>query len=54
MLKKLFFLATFMLTLTVIFSACSRRVGCPANGTNVGAERMFGGQKMPKMKKFRA
>lgn len=54
MLKKLFFLATFMLTLTVVMSACSQKVGCPANGTNVGAERMFGGQKMPKTKKFRA
>lgn len=54
MLKKLFFLVTFLLTVTIILSACSRRVGCPANGTNVGAERMFGGQKLPKTKKFKA
>jgi hypothetical protein len=30
------------------------KYGCPANGKNVGAERILTGEKVPKAKKFKA
>ena len=27
--------------------------GCPSNGKNVGAEKLLGGEKVPKVKRFR-
>jgi hypothetical protein len=34
--------------------ACSKKAGCPTNGTNIGAERLMSGEKLPKVKKFKA
>jgi len=36
------------------FNACSPKYGCPANGKNVGAERILSGEKLPKAPKFKA
>jgi hypothetical protein len=36
------------------WSSCKAKYGCPSNGKNVGAERLLGGEKVPKAKKFRA
>jgi hypothetical protein len=30
------------------------KYGCPANGKNVGAERILSGEKLPKAPKFKA
>ncbi len=30
------------------------KYGCPANGKDVGAERILSGEKVPKAKKFKA
>ncbi len=30
------------------------KYGCPANGKNVGAERVLTGEKVPKAKRFKA
>jgi hypothetical protein len=40
----------------ILFSlvACSKKAGCPTNGTNIGAERLMSGEKLPKVKKFKA
>jgi hypothetical protein len=35
------------------FNACSPKYGCPANGRNVGAERILAGEKLPKAPKFK-
>jgi hypothetical protein len=45
-------LAVFVLSYS--FSACSPKYGCPANGRNVGAERILSGEKLPKSPKFKA
>jgi hypothetical protein len=39
--------------LGVGFIACSPKYGCPANGKNVGAERILAGEKLPKAPKFK-
>lgn len=40
--------------ISIVFSACSPKYGCPANGRNVGAERILSGEKLPKAPKFKA
>jgi hypothetical protein len=34
-------------------ASCSRKSGCPSNGSNMGAERVLNGEKS-KAKKFKA
>jgi hypothetical protein len=43
-----------VLVLGIGFNACSPKYGCPANGRNVGAERILSGEKLPKAPKFKA
>lgn len=49
---KSYLLAALLVTFCI--SSCSRKAGCPSNGKNVGAERIMSGEKLPKVKKFRA
>jgi len=51
----------FLLMLVCSMSSCSvwnkvfgPKYGCPANGKNVGAERVLTGEKVPKAKRFKA
>lgn len=51
----------FLFTLICSLSSCSAwnkvfgpKYGCPANGKNVGAERVLTGEKVPKAKRFKA
>jgi hypothetical protein len=32
---------------------CAAKYGCPSDGRNIGAERILGGEKIPKSPKFR-
>jgi hypothetical protein len=34
-------------------TSCAPKYGCPANGKNVGAERILEGGKVPKAKKMK-
>jgi hypothetical protein len=36
-----------------LLASCSRKSGCPSNGSNMGAERILNGEKS-KAKKFKA
>ncbi len=46
--------ATFLLVMLMICAAsCAPKYGCPANGKNVGAERILEGGKVPKAKKMK-
>lgn len=38
---------------SILFASCSRKSGCPSNGSNMGAERVLNGEKS-KAKKFKA
>jgi hypothetical protein len=44
-------------TTIILFSSCNvfkkPKEGCPSNGKNVGAEKLLGGEKVPKVKRFR-
>jgi hypothetical protein len=53
---KYFFIKYLSILLIISFfaSSCSRKVGCPSNGKNVGAERLMSGEKVPRAKKFKA
>jgi hypothetical protein len=47
-----------IIVLTVsLFTACNvfkkPKEGCPSNGSNVGAEKLLSGEKVPKAKKFK-
>jgi hypothetical protein len=54
MLKKIIFYY-FMTALFILgISSCARKVGCPSNGKNVGAERLLSGEKVPKARKFKS
>jgi hypothetical protein len=54
MLKKIIFYY-FMTALFLLgISSCARKVGCPSNGKNVGAERLLSGEKVPKARKFKS
>lgn len=47
----------FLVTLTWSLSSCSvfgPKYGCPANGKNVGAERVLSGEKVPRAPRFKA
>lgn len=51
----------FLFVLVFSLSSCSvwnkvfgPKYGCPANGKNVGAERVLTGEKVPKAKRFKA
>jgi len=51
----------FLLAVTCALCSCSvwnkvfgPKYGCPANGKNVGAERVLTGEKVPKAKRFKA
>jgi hypothetical protein len=51
----------FLVTLVCTMSSCSvwnkvfgPKYGCPANGKNVGAERILTGEKVPKAPRFKA
>jgi len=51
----------FLLAVTSALCSCSvwnkvfgPKYGCPANGKNVGAERVLTGEKVPKAKRFKA
>ena len=51
----------FLAILVCTMSSCSvwnklfgPKYGCPANGKNVGAERVLTGEKVPKAKRFKA
>ncbi|HVY74425.1 MAG TPA: hypothetical protein VG890_06320 [Puia sp.] len=47
----------FLLAMSMTASSCSLfgpKYGCPANGKNVGAERILSGEKVPKAPKFKA
>lgn len=53
--------ALFLFMLICSLSSCSvwnkvfgAKYGCPANGKNVGAERVLTGEKVPKAKRFKA
>lgn len=50
----LFKFLTTLLFISIFASSCSRKVGCPSNGKNVGAERLMSGEKVPHAKKFKA
>jgi hypothetical protein len=55
-MKSLTKAAFFLVILS--FMSCSvfkkPKEGCPSNGKNVGAEKILGGEKMPKAKKFKS
>ena len=51
----------FLLVVICTMSSCSAwnkvfgpKYGCPANGKNVGAERVLTGEKVPKAPRFKA
>lgn len=55
------YLIFFLIILCSTGSSCSfvnkvfgPKYGCPANGRNVGAERILSGEKVPKAPKFKA
>lgn len=50
--------AAFFVVLLSLLMGCSvlnrPKEGCPSNGKNVGAEKILGGEKLPKAKKFKS
>ncbi|NBT15956.1 MAG: hypothetical protein EBS95_06365 [Chitinophagia bacterium] len=54
MQKKIIFCYAMAGLFLLGISACARKVGCPSNGKNVGAERLLSGEKLPKAKKFKS
>jgi len=61
MKARSFFYSLCLLLLTCSLGSCSvwnkvfgPKYGCPANGKNVGAERVLTGEKVPKAKRFKA
>jgi hypothetical protein len=52
-IKNLLFLAV-LSTICSMVCSCKAQYGCPANGRNVGAERILSGEKVPKAPKFKA
>lgn len=53
---KYFFLKLLLVVfiISVTTSSCAKRVWPPTNGKNVGAERLLSGEKLPRVKKFKA
>ena len=51
--KNLFYTAVLSFLISTVCS-CKAQYGCPANGRNVGAERILSGEKVPKAPKFKA
>jgi len=54
---RLSLLITVCLAILFLGTSCGLfgpKYGCPGNGKNVGAERLLGGEKLPKAKKFKA
>ena len=45
-------LVVFIISVTT--SSCAKKVWPPTNGKNVGAERLMSGEKLPRVKKFKA
>jgi hypothetical protein len=54
MKKYQFFSIILILVFTLGHISCARKVGCPSNGKNVGAERLLSGEKVPKARKFKS
>lgn len=53
---KYFFLKILFIAFvfSVTSSSCAKKVWPPTNGKNVGAERLMSGEKLPRVKKFKA
>ena len=54
MLKKMIFCYCVSGLFLLGISSCARKIGCPSNGKNVGAERLLSGEKVPKARKFKS
>lgn len=52
-MKKMILYAAGGLLMLSLVCSCSRKVGCPSDGKNVGAEKLINGEKAPKSKKFK-
>lgn len=52
-MKMNFGKAAFLLVFLSSLLSCAPRYGCPANGKNVGAERILNGSKVPKARKMK-
>jgi hypothetical protein len=49
--------AAMIVLIVSLFTACNvfkkPKEGCPSNGSNVGAEKILSGEKVPKARKFK-
>ncbi len=61
MKSRSFFTVMLLVVVVVSMNSCSMmnnlfgpKYGCPANGKNIGAERVLTGEKVPKAPRFKA